>query len=1469
MPATMPPKILIRRAFDKVSNGIQFFLRGILVAFIWLVILPYFTIWIWRLYFWIGETFAFRANGLETPVWNSTTFFSSRHNLTVASESSSVNDKALNGISFLLFQYIAPEHQWISKFILDCFEGQIISSVVVVVFVVIFLLREWVIQNQEAEVIRPPMDDAAVPLPGAGENAAGFNVENAVEHLIAAHHHIEAVVEGEATSSDSSDSSDDADSDTDRTRIFSRPATSSPTDSVRPMRFSDISSVDMDQFTPSIQEPRPPYFWEIDNAGEGSSSGSTTLPPNATTSLNQSPSTLPIIRPSAERTLSADPTTGIYVSANTPDKSGRRPSALGSRSAQGVSFRAPEDLPTLEDIINHPPPRVGYVYDASQQTFHPDTRWIPAPSTSQEASTSNTAPPLNIDDAYRANGMRRPWPTHNLGDDNPNLQGANRRRIYSRDGTPLYWKSGVPLTYGNIYLNTNGTEMSYDEKVAKYHELCETADIAIAEAIPSRWRPKDGPQLQQPLEEIPEALDALARQRQEMVRHINERGIRLRRGAPVPAPDPIIRNRAAPAVRPQNPPQPPPRVPPAVPRANQNDQMDDVNVDLNEDELDGILEVIGMHGSYWILLQNSLLMSALMCASLGIGVWIPFMIGKTTLLMNPFNILRMPLDLLSRLTDPILDYMIDHILPFIGTIISKMWSTLSYVVTPILTPIVESSFGTLALEPLNTLYDDHIVPLWKAFVNSMITVGGVMPDMHSSNSSIENASQIINQEAITPNSTAIFQIARTWTELAYGSSPGDKFAAVAIGYFILFGLAFWYFIKTEHVYGETVAKAIRDAIRQQGLILRIAFFVAMEMLVFPLFCGIIIGLSTLPLFQGATVATRIAFYRTSPNWFLLMHWLVGTAFMFNFSLFVSICRTVTRPGVMWFIRDPNDQGFHPIREILERPFLWQLRKLGSGALTYMTLIILGITLTTQFVKITMKGVLPLRWPVDEPISDLPVDLLLFHLVVPLTFRWLDPTNRAKLLFTAWWRQLARWLRLSSFMYATENQRFYEEEGHVEYRTWKAWLLRSRPSIPNSEQEENIDIEDNAELEDNAPAVFVRDGGWYRVPNTDRITQLKDRRILVPVDENGNALDPNDDLPGEVDPLTDNLPRNRDNPNPRVDPKDGTIIVYGPPNFKRRLIAFIILLWTSVMTFLVLSVITPTFGVLMPFTLGLIIELFIVLPLRNAIDEDANVIFMVDWAVGLIYMKIIHRILTVLPNNRFAIDMNRVFIGTDINRWDAGLATRRIILPVFAMCALAVAGPFIGAWVATEALGLTGAARYRVFRQAYPIVMMIGLVIFGLWECTAVIRGWSQYVRDQEYLVGRQLHNLREEDTPADAVPTAEAIAEPEIMGANDEMADQEIDIVGDGEPTLSSSSNNISTREQVYIARSSIDLDEGSKKLSDTEYTPLLRSSSRLVVDPELDLGSDWDDEGSASRTRPRRSLRLQAQRQNDSYYEI
>lgn len=88
-----------------------------------------------------------------------------------------VNNKIANLTPYPIF---LSAHCSFSKFVLDCFEGQIISAVVVVVFVAIFLLREWVLQNQDAE---DGMDAPARP--GEGLVVGPVDVDGLVDRLLA------------------------------------------------------------------------------------------------------------------------------------------------------------------------------------------------------------------------------------------------------------------------------------------------------------------------------------------------------------------------------------------------------------------------------------------------------------------------------------------------------------------------------------------------------------------------------------------------------------------------------------------------------------------------------------------------------------------------------------------------------------------------------------------------------------------------------------------------------------------------------------------------------------------------------------------------------------------------------------------------------------------------------------------------------------------------------------------------------------------------------------------------------------------------------------------------------------------------------------------------------------------------------------------------------------------------------------
>jgi E3 ubiquitin-protein ligase DOA10 len=58
MPETLPADLFIRQLLRKTSGVIRITLRAIVVVFVWLIMLPYITLWVWRFYFWIGDHLA-------------------------------------------------------------------------------------------------------------------------------------------------------------------------------------------------------------------------------------------------------------------------------------------------------------------------------------------------------------------------------------------------------------------------------------------------------------------------------------------------------------------------------------------------------------------------------------------------------------------------------------------------------------------------------------------------------------------------------------------------------------------------------------------------------------------------------------------------------------------------------------------------------------------------------------------------------------------------------------------------------------------------------------------------------------------------------------------------------------------------------------------------------------------------------------------------------------------------------------------------------------------------------------------------------------------------------------------------------------------------------------------------------------------------------------------------------------------
>ncbi|KAF9925003.1 hypothetical protein BGZ65_008000 [Modicella reniformis] len=638
MPDTIPKRVLFKKGIDAVGTGIKLVLRAILVTTIWLVILPYFTIWIWRLYFWVGDWFAFSANGLPVPVNEAAMNVTTISNTTEAVMTETKAYEQMDSFTRFVHRTIPQEYKWFSKFVLDCFEGQIISAVVVVVFVAIFLLREWVLQNQDVEegivVDREALLDQA-------------EIDR-MEGLLAQRR--EAIAAG----------IQDDDNNHNHNNINNH------NNAMNAPRLDALLE------TPPLHPPLRRYYqqegWRNDGLDfNDENENSTPQPP------------------------------GIFSSA-------------------GESSSA----------------RAGYVYDPLNQTFHPDSPWVVQGSSSS-----------------------RP----NNGIDNHNLAGQDSSGFNGDEGS----SEGHMTAERMIEMDLDRARMMERRQGALLRQRPpERFRVAVIPAVP-----------------------------------------------PVLPPNPAPRAIVPPAPAPAPPPAPP--APPAL--GDQNDELDDMNVE----ELDGILEVIGMRGSYWLLLQNSLLMSALICASLGLGVWVPYMLGKTTVLMNPLNILRIPLRILSSITDPITDFFVDRVIPLLGAIISKAVDVTSSFLSPYLGPVLESYLGGRTLKPLGEMIQEHVLPLYRTFMEEAATVA-------PSEAVQEAAKETVVDLIKAPSSAGrIYQhLVTKWNDIAYGGSSNDKFMAITIGYAILFGLAYWYMNGTQHTYGHNIRSVVRRVLRQQGLILKVS-----------------------------------------------------------------------------------------------------------------------------------------------------------------------------------------------------------------------------------------------------------------------------------------------------------------------------------------------------------------------------------------------------------------------------------------------------------------------------------------------------------------------------------------------------------------------------------------------------------------------------------------------------------------------
>ncbi|KAI0630807.1 hypothetical protein C8Q77DRAFT_228608 [Trametes polyzona] len=1475
MPERLPLFLILRQFSQQLLSAIIFGLRAILVTSIWLAALPWVTVWTWRMYFAMGNHAAWWISAMQRPEHDADFLEDLPTNTTVVN-TTLPNSHILPPAGILM-------HPVILQVSSDIVTGQIIASSIVIAFVAIFLLREWITQNARPGVFDdgdvpadPDVPEAPPPVPDVAPPAIEIQeAPPALERPIVVQEEPRPRAPDARARYDGvhrDDVGPRARTKKPRTRIDRRAPESAPEPGPsrrartrsrghtpgRDHRKGKVPPVRRSSRAAEKARLKPPTHFADDSEDERYVDAGKARDLRKYEYLRglSDPASSQSERGPAEE---PDP-------QNWPLERRRERSRSSLPAFAEFTFTVPAppastpssrtDLPSSSDLSGTPPRVNGYGEPPIRNPFSP-----PPPSTQEQDSSTederdltpkspNSSLPgpsngrtLHLDTNLSANappsqpsqpspspstpsGLRRPpLPTVTLPP-SPALASASTSAIHSRKATPLASPSlatyrapedlaaaqpegrvdyFVEQWYADLmdrddleeahrkYFRDPEERKGEGEADGEGEAEMDEAEVERAERAEMADVELDG--------ELDDDADDVRWTDEEVVVEVeeDEEDEEAEGAAQENDVDPARAEGGVPPIL-----EVAPRAEPPPPLAE--DFENDINI---EDDMDGALEAIGLRGPLYGVLQNAILMTFILDATIGLGIWLPFTIGKTTALLslNPrraLQLVHLPLRLIRLVTDPVVDTVL---LVFSRLLLAPMTLLAQLVATSALNATA-SLAGPERAEKVAEVATGMYARVMA--IVAQVTDGAVT----TAPSEVTKAESVFTQVyRLLEEDTTIMRAAEpyfaplgenlrrwsaegkeSWVEMAIGDGRQDRAFAVCLGYAVI-GLMVAIYLNVLTVGTmKSAGRAVRSAIRQQLLVVKVAAFIVIELIIFPLGCGMMLDICSVWMFPHGTFRSRAAFLLFAPLRAIFYHWVLGTMFMYQFAVLLSGCRSIMRPGAMWFIKDPQDQNFHPIRDILERPTLLQLRKLLLSAAMYGVVVASGVGTVSGILRLFRGTIMPFRWKIREPLSEVPIDLIFIQLVLPYTMEYFRPRKALRRFGTFVWKYLSRQLRLSSYMFGGRHP--------VEEYTPQHWSWRS------------LLYDDSSMQMDDAEA--VHDGTFRRVPNSDNVALVKDAPPTVEVDEEGFPLDANG--------ARLILAQNAEAEKAKRPVKDDYTVVYIPPHFRARVIAFLLsvwtigsatlaavlaapillgrgvfrlflpydvhdgysfivgfyllwgcwlfgtaldrldkrrqrhwldgehagwslyvlkrgLLWTAQASYMLLAL-----GVVIPTLLGLVVELYIVQPIKHAANPLAEPrIRMVDmWALGLLYCKIIVRSMRVHQPGH---DLMRGVERLIRNGWihlDPVRATTEVILPVSGGLLGMIILPAACLWAATRLVTLPMDGDF-LFVHVYPGIFTLAGLGHAMWVLSKLTRSWSQTIRDKEFLVEMRLRNLEEQE----------------------------------------------------------------------------------------------------------------------------
>uniref|UniRef100_A0A0D6QUN6 RING-type E3 ubiquitin transferase n=1 Tax=Araucaria cunninghamii TaxID=56994 RepID=A0A0D6QUN6_ARACU len=759
------------------------------------------------------------------------------------------------------------------------------------------------------------------------------------------------------------------------------------------------------------------------------------------------------------------------------------------------------------------------------------------------------------------------------------------------------------------------------------------------------------------------------------------------------------------------------------------------------DDADGVEDVpfdelVGMQGPVFHLLENAITVLASNMIFLGVVIFLPFHLG------------RIVLSVASQL----------------------VVTTSSALLTAGISSTTESALG-LVNATLQNGFDSV----------SNMSAAGLVKD-----SIAENMTAMVFQG---DGSSSVITSGVTFDllpEALLVSLRHSDVGTLSIGYVSILFLVFGYLgfialirysrgepLTVGRIYGiASVAEAAPSLARQflAGVkyfftMVKVAFLLLVEIGIFPLLCGWWLDVCTISML-GTSLSQRVTFFWASPITSSLIHWLVGIVYMLQISIFVSLLREVLRPGVLYFLRDPADPNYNPFRDLIDDPIHKHARRVLLSVVVYGSLIVLLVFLPVNLAMHLAPSMFPLDTSVSDPFTEIPADMLLFSICIPFAIEHFRPRATFKTVLFHWFSAVSWMLGLSDFLLPNPEDRDGRANANAEqgvqgrlqeiHYNGIQEQNRHRLAVPAagnvgrtfhenegvaSEENDGDDEEDSEECKFAIRIVLLLLGAWLT------LLCLNSAMVVVPISL-GRALFAY--IPRF--PITHGIKCND-----LYAFNIGCYTIWAAAaavgyaidylreyNFK---VLFMNLMKWSIIV-LKSCILLSLWIIVIPVFIGLLFELLVIVPLRVPVDESPVFLLYQDWALGLIFLKIWTKLVLLGQMAPLADDSWRVkFEQVKADGFSdlRGLwVLREIVAPILIKLLTALSLPYVFARGVFPLFGYSLIVNSAVYRFAWSGCLILGLLWYWMRRFQQWFMDLHNSIRDDRYLIGRRLHNFREE-----------------------------------------------------------------------------------------------------------------------------